>query len=124
MSVSYRLEPVLGTLLGDPRMVTDQMRLIDNKSIRKHMQLPKLAENPQVQHGKVRSIPSICATNSFFPGFGEVFGLHANQRQKDRLLKLEKFAKAKRGILICTDVAARLPIRLILKLYSHTTDRF
>merc|ERR1711939_176233 len=47
------------------------------------MALPKLSENPQV------------------------FGLHANQRQKDRLLKLEKFAKAKRGVLICTDVAAR-----------------
>merc|ERR1719240_2452216 len=32
ISYIYRLEPLLGTLLADPRMINDQMRMIDNKS--------------------------------------------------------------------------------------------
>eukprot|EP00916_Digyalum_oweni_P008959 GHVL01015089.1.p1 GENE.GHVL01015089.1~~GHVL01015089.1.p1 ORF type:complete len:288 (+),score=63.91 GHVL01015089.1:291-1154(+) len=40
--------------------------------------------------------------NNIFVG-----GLHSRLRQKDRLKKMEQFQKAPRGVLICTDVAAR-----------------
>merc|ERR1712146_596518 len=37
----------------------------------------------------------------------EVFGLHSDMRQKERLKRMEKFRTSKDGLLVCTDLAAR-----------------
>ncbi|PHJ21490.1 dead deah box helicase domain-containing protein, partial [Cystoisospora suis] len=54
----------------------------------------------------------------------EVVGLHSNLQQKQRLKRLERFQKAPRGVLVCTDVASRgLDLREVREVVHFQTPR-